>query len=64
MYLIFLAIPLLVIIIFLILRLYVLFNTCERASEKNPGEKLPGCPSWTLTDQEEKEDLGERKDEK
>jgi len=35
------------------------FNTCKNVSEKNPGEKLPGCPSWTLTEDEDVEEDGE-----
>ncbi|UMZ73430.1 hypothetical protein [Natranaerofaba carboxydovora] len=64
MYIVFLAIPLLVIIIFLVLRLKFHFNTCQNVSEKNPGEKLSGCPDWTLVDKEDDDEVENYIDEK
>lgn len=52
MYWLLLAIPLLLVIFFTLTRLVFHFNTCRRVSEKNPGEDLKGCPSWTLVDEE------------
>ena len=64
MYIVFLAIPLLVIIIFLVLRLKFHFNTCQNVSKKNPGEKLSGCPDWTLVDKEDDDEVESYIDEK
>ena len=63
MYWLILVIPLLVIIVFTVTRFMFHFDTCRRASEKNPGEKLSGCPSWTLVEENEDEDSKDHKED-
>ncbi len=41
---------LIIIAIFLYVRFTVHFSTCRKVSEKYPGEKIQGCPVWTLVD--------------
>ncbi len=59
-YTVLMVIGLVLIALILALRFTTHFHFCRRVSRKYPGEKIKGCPSWTIEEKSGETGLDEK----